>query len=298
MSSIATIEQREPYYLQLINTALERYLSDRGLVQQDVVDAMRYSLLSGGKRIRGILLLEFCRMCGGSIDDALPFACAVEMLHAYSLIHDDLPCMDDDDMRRGQPSCHIRYGEATALLAGDALLTYSFEIMLVKSNTVPAECALRAAGILARAAGYHGMVGGQVIDLASEGKQADEQTLSLIHSMKTAALIRAASTMGCVIAGADEDKVQAADRYSEKIGLSFQIVDDILDITGTSEELGKNVGSDVQNSKTTFATLYGVQRASELAYELSDGAKQYLSCFEYLDDFIYRFTDKLTDRRR
>lgn len=298
MSSIATIEQREPYYLQLINTALERYLSDKGLVQQDVVDAMRYSLLSGGKRIRGILLLEFCRMCGGKIDDALPFACAVEMLHAYSLIHDDLPCMDDDDMRRGQPSCHIRYGEATALLAGDALLTYSFEIMLAKPDAVPPEYALRAAGILARAAGYHGMVGGQVIDLASEGKQTDEQTLSFIHSMKTAALIRAASTMGCVIAGADEDKVQAADRFSEKIGLSFQIVDDILDITGTSEELGKNVGSDVQNSKTTFATLYGVQRASELACELSSAAKQHLSCFEYSDDFIYRFTDKLTDRRR
>lgn len=298
MSSIEALEQREQYYLQLINTALDRYLSDRGLMQQNVVDAMRYSLLSGGKRIRGILLLEFCRMCGGNIDDALPFACAVEMLHAYSLIHDDLPCMDDDDMRRGQPSCHIQYGESTALLAGDALLTYSFEIILTKSDTVPAEYALRVASILARAAGYRGMVGGQVIDLAVEGQKTNEQTLSLIHSMKTAALIRAACAMGCVIAGADEDKVQAADSFSEKIGLSFQIVDDILDIIGTSEELGKNVGSDIQNSKTTFATLYGVNRATEMARELSDEAKQYLSCFEYSDDFIYRFTDKLTDRRR
>ncbi len=288
--------QREQYYVQLINTKLDQLLSDQGLVQQEVVDAMRYSLLCGGKRIRGILVLEFCRMCGGNVNDALPYACAVEMLHAYSLIHDDLPCMDDDDMRRGQPSCHIRYGEATALLAGDALLTYSFEIALAKPDALLAERALRAAGILARAAGYHGMVGGQVIDLACEGKNTDEQTLKKIHSMKTAALIRAAAVMGCVIAGADEDKVLAADSFSEKIGLSFQIVDDILDITGISAQLGKNVGSDRNNNKTTFATLYGVQRASEMARELSGQAKQYLSRFACSDEFIYCFTDKLTDR--
>ncbi len=293
------IKEREAYYIELVNTALSQYLQDRNLPQQEVVDAMRYSLLSGGKRIRAIMLLEFCRMCGGNVSDAIPFACAVEMLHCYSLIHDDLPCMDDDDLRRGKPSCHIQFGEATALLAGDALLTLSFEIMLnYTSASIPPQNVLRAAGILARAAGYHGMVGGQVIDLAYEGKQPDIQTLNMIYRLKTAALLRAAAVMGCVVAGADEEKVTAADNYSEKIGLSFQIVDDILDITGTSDELGKPVGSDQQNNKVTLAVLYGVEEAARIANSLAQEAKSYLLVFEHADDFIYHLTDKLTSRRK
>ncbi len=291
------INERTKQYMQAISTSLERYLADAQLPQQSVVDAMRYSLLSGGKRIRAILCLEFCRMCGGTVSDALPFACAVEMIHCYSLIHDDLPCMDNDDLRRGQPACHIAFGEATALLAGDALLTLAFDVMLNNpSNEASAKSTVRAAGILAQAAGYRGMIGGQVVDLASEGTELDEQALTLIHRMKTAALIRAAAAIGCVVAGGTEQMLSAADRYCEKIGLSFQIVDDILDIIGTSEQLGKPVGSDRQNSKFTFAALHGVAKATELVHSLADQAKQQLAVFPYTDEYIYQFTDQLADR--
>ncbi len=285
-------------YVEMINTALDGYLPEQGVPQQAVVDAMRYSLMSGGKRIRGVLVLEFCRLCGGDISAALPFACAIEMLHCYSLIHDDLPCMDDDDLRRGRPSCHIAFGEANALLAGDGLLTLAFETILTgcSPEKVPYERTVKSAGILAKAAGYNGMVGGQTIDLQNEGSPLSAEMLDTIHTLKTGALICAAVQMGCVVAGSDDSLIQIADSYGEKIGLSFQIVDDILDIVGSAKELGKPTGSDQSNHKTTFATLYGIEQARRMAQGMSEEAKGLLKAFPCVDTFILEFTDALTNR--
>lgn len=285
-------------YITKVNTALDGYLPEKNLPQQVVVDAMRYSLLSGGKRIRAVLVLEFCRMCGGNVQAALPFACAIEMLHCYSLIHDDLPCMDDDDLRRGHPSCHIAFGEANALLAGDGLLTLAFETILKGSDPskVSYEHIVKAAGVLAQAAGYNGMVGGQTIDLQNEGAPLSAELLNTIHALKTGALIRAGVQMGCIAAGAEDRLIGIANGYAEKIGLSFQIVDDILDIVGSAGELGKPIGSDKNNNKTTFATLYGVEDARRMAQTLSSDAKVLLKEFPFSDGFILEFTDALTNR--
>ncbi len=296
MTTVQEITHRGDAYVLAVNTALDEYLSDFDLPQQSVVNAMRYSLLSGGKRIRAILLLEFCRMCGGDTQTAMPFACAVEMLHCYSLIHDDLPCMDDDDLRRGIPSCHIKFGEAIAVLAGDALLTLAFDIILNPINPgLSAGNTLKAAGLLARAAGYKGMVGGQVIDMECSG--ADDVILTHQNELKTGAVIRAAVMMGCIAADADDALIRTADDYAEKIGLSFQIVDDILDMVGSTEEIGKPAGSDAGNKKTTFATLYGVEKSRNIVDQLVNDAKAFLKAFPFSDDFIYSFTDALSDRK-
>ena len=196
-------------YRAIIENRLKDYIPQKQSLEEEVADSMRYSLNAGGKRIRPILALEFCRLCSGDAMIALPFACAVEMVHTYSLIHDDLPCMDDDDMRRGKPSNHKVYGEATALLAGDALQSLAFETMLSDEavKAVGADKAARAAGALARAIGAYGMVGGQIIDLAYENKSADEEIIREMHRKKTGALIRAACEIGCIIGGADESQI-------------------------------------------------------------------------------------------
>ena len=292
---MSSYSERLNEYISMVNNELDRLLPAQKIPQQVVIDAMRYSLLSGGKRIRAVLVLEFCRMCGGDVAAALPIACAVEMLHCYSLIHDDLPCMDDDDLRRGRPSCHIAFGEANALLAGDGLLTLTFETILSSSGLAP-EQIVKAAGVLSKAAGYQGMVGGQTVDLQNEGKPISGETLEYIHALKTGALIRAAVQMGCITAKADEGLCSAADEYAEKIGLSFQIIDDILDIVGFAQEMGKPVGSDKNNDKTTFATLYGVDKARQMVKTLNDEAKALLKWFPKADEFIYEFTDSLTSR--
>lgn len=268
-------------YLALIENGLRNYLPEKNLHQADLFQAMRYSLLAGGKRIRPILVLEFCKVCGGDEKSALPFACAVEMVHTYSLIHDDLPCMDNDDMRRGRPSNHKVYGEDIALLAGDALLTMAFETMLSKQavDSVGAQRAAQAAGILADAAGADGMVGGQVIDLKSEGKMISLETLKLMDECKTGALIVAAAKMGCVLGGADEKQLAAAENYAKAIGLAFQIVDDILDVTSDTQTLGKPVGSDTVNDKRTYVTLMGLEGAGKAADELTKAAVDSLDCF-------------------
>ncbi|MCI1991190.1 MAG: polyprenyl synthetase family protein, partial [Oscillospiraceae bacterium] len=210
-------------YLQSVEDALRKYVPEVSLMQSGLFRAMRYSLLAGGKRIRPVLVLEFCGLCGGDQEAALPFACAVEMIHTYSLIHDDLPCMDDDGLRRGKPSNHVVFGEAQALLAGDALLTMAFETMLSPESVkgVGAERAADAAGILAKAAGAYGMAGGQAIDLMSEGKKVSEETLQKMDECKTGALIRAAAKMGCALAGADSGQIRAADEYAAAIGFAF-----------------------------------------------------------------------------
>ncbi len=276
-------EQQE--WIARIEAALDGF-APKGQGEQEtlyarLIESMRYSLLDGGKRIRPLLVLEFCGLCGGDREQAMPFACALEMVHTYSLIHDDLPCMDDDDLRRGRPSNHKAFDEATALLAGDALLTLAFETMLSPQTVsrVGAEAAARAAGILARAAGAHGMIGGQVIDLESEGRAVPLETLQIMDECKTGALIVAAARMGCVLAKASPEQEASAVQYARKIGLAFQIQDDILDVTGDTEALGKQVGSDQGNQKSTYVSLLGLEEARALVQKLTREAVQALDPF-------------------
>lgn len=236
--------------------------------QRELLDAMRYSLLAGGKRIRPVLVLKFCQAVCGEMDHALDYACGVEMLHTYSLIHDDLPCMDDDDYRRGRLSNHKVYGEAMATLAGDALLNRAFEIML-SQTTVPAERAMAAAAHISRCSGMYGMIGGQVQDLALEGKTATLEELREMVSLKTGALLRAACVGGAILAGASEVRRKAAEDYANAIGLAFQIQDDILDVTGDQAVLGKAIGSDAANEKTTFVSVYGLEACRGMVRDLT-----------------------------
>ena len=269
-------------YQVMIETALKGYLPSGVFTEQTLIDSMEYSLMCGGKRIRPLLTLLFCELCGEDAKKALPFACAVEMIHTYSLIHDDMPCMDDDDYRRGKPSNHKVYGEDIATLSGDALQSLAFEIMTSDdvANSISPKNALKAANTLAKYCGVLGMVGGQVIDIQSEGKKADITILQEMDEKKTAALIKASCEMGCIVAGADEEKINAATQYAHSIGIAFQIVDDILDVTSTSEELGKPVGSDSENDKSTYVSLLGIDKCRELVKELTESAINSLSVFE------------------
>ena len=293
-------DRREKNLLEMVNAKLAEYLPEEDILQADVITAMRYSLLGGGKRIRPVLVLEFCRICGGDEQIALPFACAVEMIHTYSLIHDDLPCMDDDDMRRGRPSNHKVFGEDTALLAGDALLTMAFETMLSDESVrlAGAQRAAKAAGCLARAAGAHGMVGGQVIDLMSEGRSISLETLKKMDEGKTGALILASAQMGCVLAGADDKQIQAAESYARAIGLAFQIVDDILDVTGDAQTLGKPIGSDSGNNKCTYVSLMGLENAEKTVEELTAAAVEALSGLGGEAGYLISLAKKLAARKK
>ena len=260
----------ERHYEQY-RAAVEDYLSAlfAGSAPYDrLYDAMRYSVLSGGKRIRPVLTLEFARLGGIDWHLALPYACALELVHNYSLIHDDLPCMDNDDLRRGKPSCHKAFGEATAMLAGDVLLTEAFEV--IANVAAHAIVNVRAAKALGAGAGSRGMVFGQELDLKYEALAATEEQLRLIHRNKTGALINAAVQMGAAAAQANETQCKELEAYAFGIGLVFQIVDDVLDVTGSQEQLGKPIGSDSENGKTTFVTLYGTDGAMELAQKLND----------------------------
>ena len=245
-----------------------------------LLDSERYSLFAGGKRIRPALTLEFCRMFGGDDAAALPFACAVEMIHTYSLIHDDLPCMDDDEMRRGKPTNHKVYGESTALLAGDSLLTGAFEIAASNAE-VGSDISAKAVAYLASCAGRYGMVGGQIMDLEGEKKKLSLDQLLKLHSLKTGALISAASVMGALAAGVEltDPRMEDVVTYAENIGLAFQIVDDILDQTGNAEELGKNVGVDAEHQKNTFLSFFTVEEAQfyadRLTREAIDAIRKY-----------------------
>lgn len=277
----------------MINDALEEYLPKSGDI---VSEAMKYSVRNGGKRIRPMLTLEFCKACGAEPEKALPLACAVEMIHTYSLIHDDLPCMDDDDYRRGKPSCHIAFGEANALLAGDALLTLAFETA-VKAD-IAAENVVRAVKELSYSAGILGMVGGQVLDLQNENKALTLSELEQIHNLKTGELIRVACVLGCVAAGADEEKIKSAEAYAKGIGLTFQIVDDILDITSDAETLGKPIGSDAENQKTTYVSLLGIEKSKEVAAELTRKAKAALAVYDENTEALSLLADNLLIRKK
>ena len=292
-----TWSERYPEYCSMIEAALPQYLPPVTLPQGKVCEAMAYSLLDGGKRIRGCLTLAMCELCGGEVQSALPLACAVEMVHAYSLIHDDLPCMDNDDLRRGKPSCHIKFGEGTALLAGDALLTHAFSAAsdAYFNGTLPAETVLRCVNQLSRAAGVEGMIGGQVIDTAPEEVPMTPEQLEAMHGMKTGALIRSAAVLGCLAAGAPRDVVMQADLYAAKIGLAFPIVDDILDVTEESEKLGKST-SDADNNKTTYITLYGVEKAREMVRRLVLEADLAVKGTVLDDEMLYELADTLAKR--
>ena len=291
--------ERYPEYCKRIEAALPQYLPETDTPQGKVSEAMAYSLLGGGKRIRGCLVLAMCELCGGDPESALPIACAVEMVHAYSLIHDDLPCMDNDTLRRGKPTCHIQFDEATALLAGDALLTHAFTAVnsAYFNGTLPADTALRCISQLARAAGVEGMIGGQMIDIAHDSQPMTPELLEEMHAMKTGALIRASAVMGCLAAGAPRDIVLQADLYAARIGLAFQIVDDILDATGDSSTLGKST-SDAQNHKTTYVTLYGEENAREMVRRLVLEADLAVKGTVLDDKLLYDLADTLAKRKQ
>ena len=277
---------------QRLETLCDAYLP----AGRAICDAARYSLLGGGKRIRAVLTLAACELCTGSAEPALDYACALEMLHCYSLIHDDLPCMDNDDFRRGRPSCHKQYGEATALLAADALVTAAFEV--VANAPLCAESRAEAAAVLAKAGGARGMLYGQELDKHFETVKASESELLQLHAHKTGALIVAAVELGCAAAGETGAKREALRRYAAEIGLVFQIVDDMLDVTSTTQELGKPVGSDAENDKTTFITLYGLQGAGEKARIHNDTALAALEPLGENAEFLRILAQELLTRKK
>lgn len=277
-----------------VELALDKFVSEKENPQKKIYGAMRYSLLGGGKRMRGILALTGGLLAGGTKEDVMPFACAMEMIHAYSLIHDDLPAMDNDDMRRGKPSCHRQFDEATAILAGDALLNGAFELMLTAS--VKPENKLKAMEIIANGSGTEGMIGGQVVDIANEGSDMDCDTLTYLHSLKTGALIKA-SLLGGYFACGGNEHTEKLTLYAEKLGLAFQVVDDILDVIGDEKLLGKKVNSDKNNGKKTFVDFKGLEGSKEYAQALSREATAAVSSLGVEGEFLSLLADYLLDRR-
>ena len=261
-------------------------------------EAMRYSLLAGGKRLRPILCLAACEFVGGNSDLALPTAVALEMIHTMSLIHDDLPAMDDDDLRRGRPTNHKVYGDAVAILAGDALLTRAFEMVSLRSPGVPAESLLKVVGELSLLAGAPGLVGGQVVDLECEGKEVDLETLEFIHLHKTGALLKACVTTGALIGGASAEVLNALSIYSKGIGLAFQIIDDVLDVTASSDVLGKTAGKDLLADKTTYPKLLGLEESKKRANALVIKAKAALEPWKMNSAPLLALADYITNRDR
>ncbi|MFN6570568.1 geranylgeranyl diphosphate synthase CrtE [Dendronalium sp. ChiSLP03b] len=265
---------------------------------EKIYESMRYSLLAGGKRLRPILCLTTCEMMGGTIEMAMPAACAVEMIHTMSLIHDDLPAMDNDDYRRGKLTNHKIYGDAVAILAGDGLLAYAFEMVATQTpDSVPKDRVLQVVARLGRALGAAGLVGGQVVDLDSEGKSdISLETLTFIHNHKTAALLEASVVCGGIIAGASSEDVQRLTRYSQNIGLAFQIVDDILDITATKEQLGKSAGKDLTAKKVTYPSLWGIEESRAKAQQLIEAACAELKPFGKLAQPLEAIAHFITSR--
>ena len=278
-----------------VEEALDRALAVT--YPEKIYEAMRYSLLAGGKRLRPILCLATCELTGGTLEMAMPTACALEMVHTMSLIHDDLPAMDNDDYRRGQLTNHKVYGEDVAVLAGDALLSYAFEHIATQTKGVPAQNILEVLARLGRAVGAEGLVGGQIVDLESEGKKdVTIETLHFIHMHKTAALLEVSVTSGALLSDAPRQDVDKLCRYAKQIGLAFQIVDDILDITSTPEELGKSIGKDLKAEKVTYPSLWGIEESKRQAKQLIDQAKAELQSFGELKRPLLAIADFITAR--
>lgn len=266
--------------------------------QKTVLEAMNYSVSAGGKRLRPMLMLETYRMFGGTSKVIEPFMAAIEMIHTYSLIHDDLPAMDNDEYRRGRKTTHVVYGEAMAILAGDALLNYAFEtaasaFVLDEGNPAIGKAFM----ILASKAGVYGMIGGQVLDVESEGKEIDADTLKFIHIHKTSALLESAMLIGAVLAGASEQQQRTVELAARELGLAFQIRDDILDVTGNTDELGKPVGSDEKNHKNTYVALEGLEKAKEDVKRYSESAIDRLKSLPVRNEFLYELIEELIDRK-
>ena len=281
----------------LVEEGLVRELRTDEAFDARLAESMEYSLTAGGKRLRPILLMAAADAAGGRGEDYLTSACAVEMIHTYSLIHDDLPAMDDDDYRRGKLTNHKVYGAGLATLAGDALLTMAFEL-LARQQGVPAETMLRVVREISEAVGANGMVGGQALDLASEGKRIDMDTLRRMHMAKTGALFRASVRSGAILGGADEAQLAALTEYAEAFGLAFQITDDILDVTGDAAAIGKPVGSDERNHKSTYVTLTSLEEAKRLAREAADRAHEALAPLGGKAAFLDELAEYLVTRDR
>lgn len=283
-------------YKNLVDLKLSGFFNPSGLSYDGLLESMHYSLTAGGKRIRPTLVLEFCRISGGDIEKALPVACAIEMLHTYSLIHDDLPCMDNDELRRSKPTNHVVYGECTATLAGDALQAEAFGT--IARSELPAENKIACVEILADAVGSDGMCAGQYLDMVGESKQLTEDELDDINSRKTGALLIAACRMGVAAAGGSGEMLEAAAHYGACVGAAFQIRDDILDVISTSEELGKPIGSDAQEHKNTYMALLGESKCMEMVEKLTNQAKSAL-CGTFNDTkFLCDLADSMVTRRK
>lgn len=283
--------------INYIETLLNEYMPKEEGYQQTVIQAMNYSLKAGGKRLRPILTLESCKIVGGKEEDAIPFAVAIEMIHTYSLIHDDLPALDNDDLRRGKPTNHKVFGEAMATLAGDALLNYAFEVMLSSSiDKKDSNKYLKAINEVAKHAGIYGMIGGQVVDVESENKIIDKDKLDFIHLNKTAAMIIGCMRAGAIIGGASQEELEKVTKYGKNIGLSFQIVDDILDITGDEAKLGKPIGSDIENSKSTYPSLLGLEKSRQIARQLIEEGKSSIDELSSEIDFLNQLGDYIISR--
>ncbi|MFD2170896.1 polyprenyl synthetase family protein [Tumebacillus lipolyticus] len=279
-----------------IEQAMDRLVPPKTQYPEALYDSMRYSLFAGGKRLRPVLTLATVEALGGDVEAALPVASALEMIHTYSLMHDDLPAMDDDDYRRGKPTNHKVFGEATAILAGDALLTQAFQLLGTMEASGREAVMLRIVGELATAAGSVGMVAGQMADMANEGMKANEERLAFIHAHKTGALLTAAVRIGALFADASDQQLQALTCYAQKIGLAFQIVDDILDVVGEAEKLGKAVGADAAHGKSTYPVLYGLEESREMVRRLTAEAHQALSSVPLQTNRLQEIADWLVNR--
>ncbi len=286
--------------VEAIESILEKYLPAKEGHQKLIMEAMEYSVMAGGKRLRPMLMQETFHMFGGEGSIVEPFMAAIEMIHTYSLVHDDLPAMDNDDFRRGRKTTHIVYGEAMGILAGDALLNYAFETAAKAFSMYPEKSLEigKALQILAGKAGIYGMIGGQVVDVESEGKKISKDTLDFIHELKTSALIESSMMIGALLAGASDEAVQDIEKVAKNVGIAFQIQDDVLDVTSTTEVLGKPVLSDEKNEKTTYVTLVGLEKARELVESISMEAIQLLGKYENGDDFLKELLKSLIHREK
>lgn len=292
------LEKRVSFIEGIIDKYLVGNTSDK-VLQNEIFEAMKYSVMAGGKRLRPMFLLETLRLFGGEEKEAYPFMAAIEYIHTYSLVHDDLPAMDNDDYRRGRKTTHIVYGEDMAILAGDGLLNYAFETAIngvIQSGNKGN--AINALQVLSKKAGVFGMIGGQVVDVKNDGKPIAIDTLEYINELKTGALIEASMMVGAILAGADEKAVAKIEKIAGNIGKAFQIQDDILDVISTDEELGKPVHSDEKNSKSTYVTLLGIDGASNKVKELTDEAIGLLNEFEYKNEFLEELILSLVYRRK
>lgn len=282
-------------YISFTESTLKKFSYKNKLgLQSSVADAMDYSLEAGGKRIRPVLVLAFCHMCGGDYRKAAAPAAAIEMIHTFSLIHDDLPCMDNDDFRRGKSSCHKKFGEACAVLAGDALAIRPFQV--IAESELNDSMKIKLIAELACSSGAEGMIGGQIIDMENEQRSTvNGENLRMMYALKTGRLIKTSCVMGCIAAEASDEQVKNAEEYAHCLGLAFQIIDDILDVTGDEAALGKPIGSDAEENKTTFVTLYGIENAREEAVKLTDKAMKILGRFDN-NEFLIELTKYLLDR--